>query len=176
VSAVVRLCCGSCTEGSRQLILCLVRRMRPRRLLILLVLATFAGCTEVVRQYRADSSGRLRHVKTFTPEWGRVPKHVSYTINGVTFRYDLSPIRGDVRGHRHAPSQLPAGKDFIPFHVGSDASLLEAAFDAPGVTWFSGSVRALSGKQRNQQTTLGGVTSPRISLDKRPSVAGHYHV
>jgi hypothetical protein len=25
VSAVVRLCCGSCTEGSRQLILCLVR-------------------------------------------------------------------------------------------------------------------------------------------------------
>ena len=28
MSAVVRVCCDSCTEGSRQLILCLVRRIR----------------------------------------------------------------------------------------------------------------------------------------------------
>ena len=117
-----------------------------RFLISLSLAASVAGCTEVVRHYRADSSGKLRHVGTYLPEWGRIGKHVSYTLNGTTFDYDLSVIRGDVRGHRQPPSHLKAGDYFQPFSAGSDASLLEAAFDAGGVTWYSGNIRALSGK------------------------------
>jgi len=120
--------------------------MRPACLLALLILATSGGgCTEVVRQYQADSNGKLQHTGTFVPEWGPLGKRVSYTLNGTTFSYDLSAIHGDVRGHRQPPKQLQAGSDFTPFHVGSDASLLEAAFDAPGVTWYGGNIYALSG-------------------------------
>ena len=166
MAAVVPVCCGSCTEGSRQLILCLVRRMRPACILVLLSLAScVAGCTEVVRQYRADGTGKLRHVGSFVPEWGPVGKRVSYTLNDATFSYDLSMIRGDVRGHRQPPRRLAAGSDFVPFLVGSDASLIGGAFDAPGATSYGGSIRALSATASSRGDIVRQIRASGISKD-----------
>jgi hypothetical protein len=119
--------------------------MRPAFLLVLLLLAaSVGGCTEVVRQYRADNTGTLQHTRTFVPEWGSIGKRVSYTLNGTTFSFDLSAIGGDARGHRRPPKELRAGSDFTAFVAGNDASLLEGAFGTPGVTWYGGNIHALS--------------------------------
>lgn len=108
------------------------------------------GCTEVVTQYRADSSGHLVKVGTFQPEWGAVDKRLSYDIDGMLFTYDLSAIRGEIRGHRDPPTQLARGEHRNPFSGVMDAP----SFGAPGKTWFGGFI-GFAGDQGTKLTPQG---------------------
>ena len=55
-AAVVRLCCGLCTEGSRQLILCLVRSMKSVVGLLALLLVGCATRWQVTGPYAGSLS------------------------------------------------------------------------------------------------------------------------
>jgi hypothetical protein len=111
--------------------------MKPLQFLALCaIVSAFGACTEVVTQHRADSSGHLRKVGAFVPEWGLVGKRLSYELDGTIFTYDLSAIPGETRGHHQPPTHLAPGEHFKPFHGVTDAP----PFGAPGKTWFSGSI------------------------------------
>jgi len=61
VSAVESVCCDACTEGSRQLILCLVRPkqhlMYRRTLAALLATVWFCGCASEQQRYEENKRG-----------------------------------------------------------------------------------------------------------------------
>ena len=92
VSAVETVCCLACTEGSRQLILCLVRPMRAMLFVAMCVIST--GCMKSVdiepwppvTQITLGRSELTHH--SFLPENGHL------TV-------DLPKLRAFIDGHRH---------------------------------------------------------------------------
>lgn len=80
---------------------------------------------------------------------------LQFTVNGVTFGYDLTPVRGDCNIFEGRSAHLSAGQYVIPFTCLTDKPLLRGV----GRTRFSGSITRV----KNPNVTVDNLLS-----DTRP--------
>ena len=106
----MRVCCVACTEGSRQLILCLVRPMRVLVIVILTLVAAAADARELFEHYSVygRANGRsytftaAKSALAKTPVWDPQSEHPP-----------LPPRRAEQIARRQLRQFVPNGNDWL---------------------------------------------------------------